>query len=177
MTPSINAAAFAVAEARSIAECTTAAVATKTEARNVINSRIGALDAERSGIVSARKAGGDDPRHGVRLALIAADREGLQELMAEADADLATARSAHQDAAQAVEAAEFALAREADRAMGARLIDHATAVGDVLLRTIRGIAEIEKKFGMGRPSWVLSEALAFELQRLNLSRSSVSPLP
>ena len=99
MNPAIQAAAAAVAEARSVAEGTESEVVTKTEARNLIAGRIEALDAERVGIVSTRKAGGDDPSHGARLALIAADRDGSQEILAEADAELATARVANQDAA------------------------------------------------------------------------------
>jgi UDP-N-acetylmuramyl pentapeptide synthase len=177
MNPAITSMCAAIAEARSIAGAKAAALVSATSDRDQILGRVRALESERSTIASARTAGTSKPEDGARLALLALDLEALRALIPAADAAVETARAANHPAAQAVVAAEVALEREVDRETLRRLVEHAAAVDGALVKTVTAIAELSRKFGLGRPCWVPSPELAIALHRLDLNRVNIGPLP
>jgi hypothetical protein len=112
-------------------------VADAAGARNKILARISAYTAERT-VISARRAGGDhQPGDGASLELIAVDREGLEDLMPAAEAELAAANGEHADATRALQASRVAYKREEARQQIAALDAHADELTNLLFKTLQ----------------------------------------
>jgi len=171
-TIQIKTAASALTAAKQTSKTAAATLAEANDNRAQVASRIAALEAERGAIIAERGAGKVCPDHGTRLALIAADLEGLAELLAEADATVSAARAASQSASGHVATAQRALDREADTETLSRLVAHAEKVDGILLGTIQEINAACGRLGRpaGREPWVPSVQLAEALQRRHLTR-------
>jgi len=171
-TPAIKAAASALAEVKQTTETAAATLAEAQASRAQVAKRIVALEAERAAIASERKARVDKPDHGARLAIIGMDLEDLAEMLTEADAVVAAARTESQSAAGHVALAQRALDREADTETLSRLVSHAEKVGGILLETIQEINAVCGRLGRpaGREPWAPSVQLVEAIQRRHLTR-------
>ncbi len=169
----IDQAAAALAEARVTADQTAAVLADATAVLDNLVARIGALETERTEIVTSRRAGANDPAHGARLALLAVDLEGLQEIAAGAERDVAAARAAHDEATSVVAGHEVQVARATDAEYLGRLIAHANDLDRLLFETIAEIGEASIRLGFQRPKWCPSEGLAQKVRHLDLNRGLV----
>src|SRR6185437_10153151 len=163
----IEAAAAQVVGAKERAAVTGDALAAVTSRRDGLKARIDALTAERGTIVAARKAGNTDPEHGPRLALIGADLEGLGEIMADADAEVAKAKAADDAARHVVTLAEQGLANERDDEMLGRMKAHADKLGVLMLAAVDEITAISKRMRLSREPWHPEPKLAATLHRLD----------
>jgi chromosome segregation ATPase len=173
MTDAIKAAAETVAAAKLQSEQGAAALEAAGAALDRVRARIADLDSERAQIVAERKAGKTAARHGPRLAELAADLEGLNEIHAEAVVanGVATAELTH--LRQAVTAAEYALSNTADQAL---LVDLKTIASDLdrrLFDTIGEISSVAKRLGLNRPQWCPTPELANGIRRLDLENGGL----
>ena len=138
-----------------------------------LRGRSAALQAERTGIIQARKRGADEPDHGARLALIGADLDGLAEMQAEADAKVARAAAEAQEARHAAAVAEQAIQRATDAELLARLTAHATKLDGLLLETVRAINATQTSLSRHGVVWAPSLEMAYEIRKLDLMRGSL----
>jgi hypothetical protein len=170
--PTIKAAAAALAEAKQDSETAAATLAEADDNRAQAASRIAALEADRSAIVAERSAGKLSPDHGSRLALIAADIDGLVEIRTEADAAVTPARVTAQSASSHVAMAQAALDRESDSESLRRFVEHAGKLDALMVATLREIAALTTRRG-ARATWFPSAGLALEIRRLDLQSGHV----
>jgi hypothetical protein len=169
MTPEINAAAGALAEARLGADRAAAVSVEAAEHRDEIRGRISALESDRSAIAAERQGGIDNPAHGPRLAVIAVDLEGLGHILTEANQAVAAAAAEVKKANGHVEIAEQSLSHATNTEMLRRLVDHASHLDGLLLATTREISTGAKSLGRRDP-WSPSRELHDVLNRLHLTR-------
>ncbi len=155
--------AQAQAKAAKVAEALSAAEG----AKKIVQDRIAALEAERAQIIADRKEGADDYSHGPRLAVIAADLEGLREILAEVEAAIGPVKAEADAASAAVAQAQHLLERAEEDALLARLVDHAKVLDRLLHDTVTRINRIAQRRSMRDP-WAPSRALANELRKLDL---------
>ncbi len=171
----IEAAAQAAVNAHTAAEEAVKNLTERTAERDRLRGRIDALKAERSGIVAERASGQDDPAHGQRLQLIAADIEGLEELIRPIEADAVKAQTAAQQARSSAAIADQNVARVTDEELLSRLVAHARSLDELLLKTAQDIAGLARQLGRGRNQWQPTPELANELRRLDLTRITGVP--
>jgi hypothetical protein len=173
MNEAIKSAAGQLAAAKLEAEQAGTALTAADAAVAKVRERIGVLNAERSEIVGARKAGRTSPKHGARLAELAADLEGLNEIHAEAVAAHRAAANEFARVNQSVTAAEYALANASDNALLGNLKEIATDLDRRLSETVNEIAGVARRLGINRASWFPTAVLANQLRRLDLERGGI----
>jgi hypothetical protein len=166
MSERIKAAAGAVAEARDNAAKARDALAEAQAGRQRLHDRVAAIAAERGAIVAARRAGNADPEHGVRLEILRADEVDVAGMVVDADADVKRALDTAQAANGAVTRAEQYLIGAQDEVLLGKLVEHATTLDGLLLKTVTEIAAIGAHRRSG-PAWFPSDALASTLTKLN----------
>lgn len=167
----IEAAAEHLAQARAEEVRAAEAVAAATRACDNIRQRIAALEAERASITARRAAGEHDAEDGARLALIAADIEGLRALLADAENQLAEVRQPAEQAHKAAAAASAMLADTEKAAAIELLIAHANHLDALLLETVQQLGELTGN--SGRPAWGASQPLFTMLRRLAAGRGEL----
>ena len=172
MNAQTDAASVQLAHARVSAEEGAATTAVANSAVDEVRGRIAALEAERCGIVGARKAGQLSPMDGPRLAEIQADKEGLAEIESErlVVASAAAAESGRLN--QFVTAAAFNLANARDNAELTGLKAVATELADRLMASIVEIGVVSKRLGQSRAAWLPTAQLADSILRMDLERRS-----
>jgi hypothetical protein len=166
----IEAAARALAEAAATVEEARAPLAAAQAHRDKIAARLDALEAQCVAIVSRRAAGDEQDDDGARLALIAADTEGLKGLLVQAEAALAAPRAIAEQAQRALASVKLASARAEAEAQEVALTAHATMLDQLLVTTLDRLSEASR--GIGRPThqWQPSRQLADAIRRLDLRR-------
>jgi len=161
------------AAARRVAECkhrqaeADAAVEAAKAAAATVQARVDALQAERSGLVAAARAGDADGSAGLRLACLDADMADLAPLVADAKAGTQRAAAAAAEAFQATASAERDFALERDRETEAMLVERAEALAGMLATALTELKTIQRRRG-GRPSWAPSKELVSALTSLRL---------
>jgi chromosome segregation ATPase len=167
MSDAIDHAAHRVAAAERKLEAATAALTATKAAADEIASRVAALEAERSQIVAAARAGDADGKLGLRLAVLDADLADLRKIAADGKAGLANAQAEVQRAAQAVSAAEQALALVKDEVLERELVAHVDRLAQLLGAGVAELRTIWRR-KRARPTWSCSTELLRELQSLRL---------
>jgi len=168
----VASAARAVAEAAAAIEESRPPLDAATAHRDKIAARLDALELERQEIIRRRASGDEHADDAGRLALIAADTEGLRALLAQAEQAVAAPRQAVEQAQGALASAKLAFTRASDEAEEAALVAHARHLDELLLATSRRLADVQARIGRGRPLWVASETLAAAIRKLDLRRKS-----
>lgn len=132
--------------------------------RATLGSRIVALDTRRKEIGARRAAGDVRLDDAGELALLAADKEAIEGIIAQTDAEVAAARAGAERAISALDRARHALDRAAMKAEEAALIGHADALATRLHETARALATLRPKLGgSAAKAWGPSDALLGEL--------------
>ncbi len=151
-----------------------AAALTEVEARaERIRGRTAALECERAAIIARRQRGQQEPDDGPRLALIAADLDGLAALQRDADAAVEAARRPAEDAARILATAHHVLRQEEDAAARAGLVAYAGRLDGLLLEAIAQLDALrERQPHRGIPAWGPSPPLWEALRRLRFQRGS-----
>jgi hypothetical protein len=139
-----------------------------------VRERIAALDAERAEIVSRRPRGDQRDGDAGRLAILAADIEGLGTIACEAAAETARLMEPAAAARNAVAAARVALTRIEATAVENQEIAHVRALEEELLATVARLAQHRAALGGGRPAWWPSADLRNAMQRLVLNAGSMA---
>src|ERR1700674_4511838 len=83
MIDAIKAAAESLADAKLAAESGMVALTAASGEVDKVRARIADIETQRTNILAERKAGKSSPKHGPRLAELAADSENLNEILAE----------------------------------------------------------------------------------------------
>jgi hypothetical protein len=167
----IEAAATAVADAILALEEADAALEPAVAHREVIASRIQALENERASILEARRGGHhDDATHGARLLLIVADIDDLKALLTEADAAVSPLRQATEEARGRASAATAAQVKVREDEVLRLTIGRANELGELLLQAIACIERHKARLATSRNLWDPSKALATKLHALDLQR-------
>jgi hypothetical protein len=164
----IESAVRAVTEADQRVKSTAEAVADADEKIAVLRERSSVLDTERVAIVSARKAGTIDPAQGARLHEIAVDREGLAELIEEADRAARPLRTAAADAMEQAAVAREMLRRAENETYLAALVAHATEAARLFDATLVELTNATAAAGEQRSRWYPPAALADRIYKLRL---------
>jgi hypothetical protein len=173
MTESIKAAAAQLAEAKLRAEQAGTVLSTAGSALENVRERIVVLEAERSGIVAARKGGKTNGKQGARLAELGADLEGLAEILSEAVQAHSAASTDFARVTQSVSAAEFALSSASDQSLLVHLREAADDLARRLAHAITEIAAVTKRLGGSRAVWFPTTALATQIRRLDLEQGGI----
>jgi hypothetical protein len=163
----IDHASLRVAKAAAALDEATAKLTAAKTAADEITSRVAALETERAEIVSAARAGDDDGKLGLRLAVLDADRGDMAALVADAKAGLTNAQSDVQRAAQAVTVAEQQLALVKDEVLERELVAHVDQLSQLLGAGVAELRAIWRR-KRARPTWSCSTELLRELQSLRL---------
>ena len=171
--PQIIAASRQIASARATYEKNLLPLQEASERQNKIGERISALEEQRRNITARRRGGDFLPDDGPNLALIAADLEGIQALLADAEAAVRTLTGPVESARQAIGFAEQSLKVAEDNVAEAALIAHAQHLDGLLLQTATRLAALHKRRGSGMPKWGPSPALAGELRKLQAARQEL----
>ena len=116
-------------------------------------------DAQRAAIVARRAAGDERPGDGADLALIAADREILDGLLAHRDAAVAETKAAAERAVRDLNQARATLARAELELVAAALPPRLEELAGLLLQGIQQANAAEERLGRGRTSWMPSVEL------------------
>jgi chromosome segregation ATPase len=161
----IAGAAHTVASAQQQLENASAELASASEAYNQVGQRVIALNAKRDGIILRRQRGDQRPDDAAELALIDADRQGLDPILAEAQAAMDAARGPVQQAKRGLELSRQNLQLVEDGLAMTALLEHATQLGDLLSATIRRLDELHPRVGGGRLPWAPSRDLYQALHR------------
>lgn len=162
----IQAAAQALAAAQANQKKAAEDVAAADAARRQVTDRLEALEAERSAIIAKRRGGESDADDGPRLALIGADLEGLRGMLPDADRVLAAAQVPANDAAQAVQTAQYSLRQLEMELSEEALVEHARKLDGLLQDTLAQLRELHAPLGRGKPVWAPSRELWSEMRRL-----------
>jgi small-conductance mechanosensitive channel len=143
------------------------------QAEQQLRDRIAALDARRAAISQRRQAGDTRPGDGADLEVIRLDKEGLEEMRAEAAAMVADAQEKERAAAGAVELTRNALQRSEDQAELDALMKHANTLGALMLETVGQMAEVGRRIGSHNYLWSPPADL---MDRLNRAKIAGRPL-
>ncbi|MBU8545787.1 MULTISPECIES: hypothetical protein [Roseomonadaceae] len=165
-TALITAAAQRVATTEAVASAAAARRVETAQAADRLRHRLSALTVERAAIVTRRAGGERLPDDGATLALIEADRDGLRDMLAEAEAASTEAKQRAEAADATASAARDQLALAENEEMLRRLVAHATEMDRVLLETMKQLRDLGAKLGISRPMWAPSMDLGVELRRL-----------
>ena len=164
--PAIATAAGFVASATGRLETSSIALAEAVAMERQVRDRIAALTAERQAIVQRRAGGQHDDDDAGRLALIAADLEGLSLIFGEAEAAVTAERAKAEADRRLVDQARAQLARAEDEAALAGLVEHAGKLDTLLTVTLQQIATVAARIGApGRPPFAPSPALVMAIRR------------
>ena len=164
--PTITAAAGFVASATARFDTAMAALQAAEKSAAAVRGRVVALDAERATIIQRRAGGQHEDGDGARLALIAADLEGLAPLQAEADAAVSEARRKVEGEEHLVANARQQLDRAEAEAQLTALVQHARALDTMMVSTLAKIAQTSARIGApGKPPFAPSPALVLEMRR------------
>lgn len=173
MHPAIAAGSRALAEAERTLHHASGALASAEAARDNIDTRIADLVTQRAAIVARRAGGNHQPDDGSQLALIAADVDGLQAMIPDADAVAAAARLPVQTAQHTMEHARAKLARTEAETMEIALIEHARRLARLLVETVERLVRQGKALSRVRPVWGPSPPLVATLRRLQATLGTV----
>jgi hypothetical protein len=143
------------------------------QAEQQLRDRIAALDARRSEIGQRRQGGDTRPGDGADLEVIRLDKEGLEEMRAEAAAMVADAQQKEQAAAGTVELTRNALQRSEDQAKLDALMKHADTLGALMLESVVQMAEVGRRIGSHNFLW---SPPAHLMDRLNRAKIAGRPL-
>jgi|GEM_PF-6544955 len=159
MTVEITSAAQAAVLADERAARAAEPLAAARIALDKVRARIEALHGARQAIIARRQGGDEQPDDGSRLALIAADAEGLAELHTEVQAAVTDAEPAAVAAQEAAARARSLLARaellETDRA----ITEHAVELERLLLVTIGKCNASANQLGLPYSKYVAGPGL------------------
>jgi hypothetical protein len=170
ISPAVIAAAKAVASALQNSACADQAFMEATEHRAVAQGRIDALEAERAAITAARQRGDrNDALQGPRLALIAADLDGLGELLRQADEATNSASRVSAEASASLKAAQQQLDFARDVEGLAIAEAHAGKLATALAATLVEMAAISTRTGRSL-NWAPTRELANTIRRIDLQR-------
>ncbi len=145
-----------------------AALAGAAAARDAVADRLADLVGERRAVPPRRREGDQREGDGPRLALLMADAEDLQAILAEREAAVAGARGPA--AADAVAAAWHVLRRGEKQAAGQALTARCEQLGALLLEGVLQLNATRTALGGGPSEWTPSVALMDALTRLDLRR-------
>jgi hypothetical protein len=162
--------AQAAVAAEAKATAAQAALAAAEGDADTIRRRILDLEGARNAIIVRRREGDHRDGDGAELALLDADKQGLQEVLAERDAAVAAARVPADAAAAELATARFQLRRAEALAAEAALGEHATSLVEKLLETLARLGEAGAQIGRGQATWHPPERLMNELRRLDVQR-------
>lgn len=164
--PAITAAAASLATASVRLDTAKAALTAAEKNAAAVRGRVGALEQERAAIGQRRAAGQHEEGDGGRLELMRLDLEGLQPLVAEADAAVASARRKFDAAEGLATSARQQLARVEAEAQLTALVEHAQRLDALMLATIEHITITAAQAGAtGRPPYAPSVALVQAVRR------------
>ena len=166
IAPAIAAAAGFVASATARLEMATAALSEAEDAARHVRDRIAALTAERQTIVQRRAAGQSQQSDAGRLALIAADLEGLAAIASETDAAAAAEHAKVEAEQRLVDQARARFARAEDEAALAALTEHARKLDGLLVASLAEARQVYVRLGIGKPPFAPSPALVTELRKV-----------
>ncbi len=142
--------------------------------RDTIAERISALTNERAGIVARRAGDKRDAEDGSRLALIAADLEGLNSMLPDAIARVAEAKAAFDQASAAAAAAREEIARAEALALREAIVPQLEELAQKLTAGVRALADASKRAGVGgRPPWGSSRELRDLLRKVAAERGEL----
>lgn len=158
--------AHSVSAAHAVVQRATADLATVHADYQVVADRISAIDADRSAIIARRQHGDSRPGDAGTVELLAADRQGLEAILAEREAEVTKAKAALAAARQALVTAQREMQRSEDEVTHAALKEHASKLDALLLATVTQIGEVRTRLGEQRSSWTPSAALYRELRKL-----------
>ena len=164
--PAITAAAGFVASATARLDAANATLAEAEAAGQRARARVAALEQERQAITARRAGGTHEDGDAGRLALIAADTEGLAPLVAEAQAVASVARQKAEVEQRLVANARQQLARAEDEAVLAALTDHARRLDTLLVTTLTEARQVYLRLGVGKPPFAPSPALVLEIRKV-----------
>lgn len=170
LDPTIAAAARQLAQAEFAAESATSALREAEAARDLVRSRLTDMEGQRRGIGARRAAGDQRDDDGQALALIAADTEALDGILAKKDADLVAARATAEQAVRALDAAHFGLSRLEDQAAERALAERMGQLDTLLREAIGQANDVARRLGRGRPAWSPTPQLMDRLTPLHLGR-------
>jgi len=157
--PVIEPLAVALAEAEVAAEKAATSRREAEAARAAVLERVWDKDAARAAIVARRAAGVERPEDGADLALIAADKEVLDGLLAQRDAVVAETKAAAERAVCDLTQARANLGRAELERFAAALPPRLEELAGLLLQGIQQANAAEERLGRGRTSWMPSVAL------------------
>ncbi len=142
--------------------------------RDQIAERISVLTNERAGIVARRAGDKREAEDGSRLALIAADLEGLTAMQPDAVARVTEAKAAFDRASAAAAAAREEIARAEALALHTAIPPELEVLAQKLLAGIRALADSGKRASVGgRPPWGASRELRDALRALAAQRGEL----
>lgn len=128
------------------------------------------LNGQRAAVVARRQAGDRQPDDAAQLALLEADREGMNALLAEAEAAVALAQEPVNAAMQAVSVARHSLEQAVATAEEEALLAHAVVLDGLMLETVQ---RLERLRAGGNPKWGPSPELRLALRRLSSMRGEL----
>jgi len=167
----IEAAATAVADALLALDEANDALTPAAAHRDLVASRIAALETERAAILAARRTGHqDDAVHGPRLFLLDADLTDLKVLLAEADAQVAPLRQAVEETRRQVSVATTGQDNAREDEILRLTVVRADELGALLLKAICEIDVHKRRLQASRNLWAPAKQLADTLHRLDLQR-------
>lgn len=164
--PAITVAAGYIATAEARLDSANAEMADAEAMDRQLRGRIAALTDERTSIVQRRAGGRHEYSDAARLALIAADLEGLSSIAAEAEAALAAARSKMEGEQRLAVQARAHLARAEDEATLAALTEHARKLDALLVASLAEARQVYMRLGIGKPPFAPSPALVLEIRKV-----------
>jgi hypothetical protein len=171
----VRAAARQLAEAEAAEARTGAAVKAAQDQSDRVARRIANLEAERAAIVSRRAGGRVEADDGARLALFAADLEGLGSLLADAERQVAAVQPAHGSAVQAVQTARYGLTHAQDTAVMSGLMAYLGELDAAMLKALGALDAVSGRLGLHarRPAWGATPALYTRLRTLAAQRGEL----
>ncbi len=142
--------------------------------RDQIAERSSALTNERASIVARRAGDKREAEDGSRLALIAADLEGLTAMQPDAVARVAEAKAAFDLASAAAAAAREEIGRAEALALREAIVPQLDELAQKLTAGIRALADATKRAGVGgRPPWGASRELRDLLRKVAAERGEL----
>jgi hypothetical protein len=169
----VTAASQAVAHARYELQNALLAFDAAAVKRTAIEDRIQVLVDARGDITRRRHQGEGQTDDGPRLALIAADLDGLAALLSDASAIVVNLSGPVDQARRAVATAEEFLALAEDTACESALVEHVRHLDGLMLKSIERLHVIHNRRRRGIPLWGPSKALATEFRRLQSARQEL----
>jgi cyanophycinase-like exopeptidase len=165
MSDAIDNAAFHVAEMESRLDAANDKLSAARAAAAEIDTRVAALETERTGIIATARSGDADAKLALRIGVLDADLGDLRKIAADGKAGLANAEAELGRAASALASAEQALALAKDEEIECQLVAHVDQLAQLLGA---GIAELRAIWARkrARPTWSASTELVRELERL-----------